>query len=919
MQDRNRENQLKKYSALMKNMGAVIYEYDPAADVVRLFDAEYCKTDEIPDYLKYLGSVSRIDPSDRRKMVNYFRGMQGGDLEIEATDNQGRKRRKLLMGTPVEDEKTGAVYLLGCERDVTAETEREHIYRERAARDSLTMLYNHAYGQNQIRDYLEHKEPYDSCGLIVVDVDYFKSVNDTYGHLFGDKVLIHFSVLLSGCCKAEDVVMRAGGDEFVILFKSITHNELVKRVMDLVEAVRGMRFEGYDYEPSCSVGVCYLPENVSGYSYEQLFQNADWALYQAKERGRNCYVFCDNLQRFAQRRTDAINRHPYIDARYFQNDLVATAFEVFERTGSFDAAMELLLEVIGIRLQLDRISVIWTDIREKQMSSPYGWTAEGVEPVMREKILFEKEDFLALFHSYDEFGTVVMHADEMEQYAPSAARLLVQKGARTVLYAAMYWEGRYIGAVSYVDCHQKRYWSRSKRRQISELTKVIASNLAKMQALNAQSVGTAMIQEYDYLTGLLSFTRFREEVERLIVGGYGRNRVMLYIDFENFKYYNQKYGYSAGDQLLKEYANHVISTMEQMEHAYFTRIVSDQFLLFTPIKGELSDYRKRVQGRVDEFVRKQMVLRPECRLRIRIGIYQVSETCVGAAEAIDAANFARKQVRDYMQESVVIFDEAMWVKQNQDSEVISRMDEALLKGQFRVYLQPKFSLKDNAIIGAEALIRWQKEDGTILTPDIFVPLYEMNGRITDLDFYVFEQVAAFLASSRSKGRKLYPISVNASILHASNPDTVRKYREILDRYEVDPALVEIELTETATVMEYENAKTLFRQLQNMGMHTAMDDFGAGYSILNMVIDIPINTVKLDRVFINNCETSEKGVYFLQQLIQMILGMGYQVVCEGVETKRQAEILKEAGCEIGQGYLISKPMPIEEFEKLVYGE
>ena len=918
MQEKDGSRQLSKYAILMKTNAAVIFEYDPDADVMRLFDVDYHLTHEIGNYMDYMTSSPRVSPSDRRKLAEYFREMKGGMLEMEATDNHGRKCRKVLNGVPVTDDETGARYLLGMQRDVTAEKERELIYRDRASRDSLTMLYNHSYGKEQITEYLEHKNPYDSCGLMVVDIDYFKSVNDVYGHLFGDKVLIHFSVLLSGCCKSEDVVMRAGGDEFVILFKNITHNALVKRAMDLVEGVQGLRFEENDYTPTCSIGVCYLPENVSGYTYDQLFQNADWALYQAKERGRNRYVFCDNLRRFEENQQDSHSHRPNIDARYFQNDVVATAFEVFEKIGSFEAAMELLLEIIGIRFQLDRISVIRADIREKAASRQYQWTAEGVEEVLQNKGDFAKEDFLTLFHSYDEYGTTVLNYDDMEMYSQSAKELLMQGGAKTVLYAAMYCEGHYVGAISYVVCEAKRYWSRSRKRQISEITRVISANLAKKQVLNTSNSSSIMMQEYDYLTGLLSFSRFREEVERIIIGGYANPCAMIYSDFENFKYYNQKYGYAAGDQLLKEFTSYVISCMEQTENIYFTRVVSDQFLLFTPIATDIADFENSIRERNEEFIRRQSVIRPECRLRIRSGIYQVTDGCESASVAIDAANFARKRVRKYQQDSVVIYNEAMGVKQNQDNEVISCMDEALNKGQFKIYLQPKFALRDNSIIGAEALIRWEREDGNILTPDIFVPLYEANGRITDLDFYVFEQVAAFFARNQTLGRKLYPISVNASILHASDPDTVRKYREILDSYHVDPSLVEIELTETATVLEYDNAKRLFQQLQEMGMHTAMDDFGAGYSVLNMVIDIPVNTVKLDRVFINNCGSSEKGIFFLKQLIGMIKGMGYQVVCEGVETKEQADILKEAGCEFGQGYLISRPVPIEKFEEIVYG-
>lgn len=918
MPERTTDIRLKKYARILKISGATIFEYDPKHDIMCLYNENYERTHRITDYLDYVGTTPRISPSDRTKLINYFREMAGGILEIDATDDKGNKCRKLLRSVPDMNETIGERYLFGWTRDVTDEKAWERLYREKAARDSLTMLYNHAYGKEKIREYLDHKEPYDSCGLMIVDIDYFKNVNDAYGHLFGDKVLVYFSVLLSGCCKADDIVMRAGGDEFVILFKNISHNALIKRADELVKAAQTMRFKEHDYSLTCSIGVCYVPENTSGYSYEQLFQNADWALYQAKEQGRNRYVFCDNLRRFEETWDEDREHRPDIDARYFQNDIVATAFEVFEKSHSFDAAMKLMLEITGIRFRLDRITVHRTDMKTRRINFLYQWNSDGTLPSLSSDAAFSKEDFLTLFHSYDEFGTAVVDMDTINMYTPDAREYLLRDDGKSVLYSAMYCEGRYVGAIAYVVSSEQRYWSRAKRRQLGELTKVISANLAKSQVPNVIGAGRYSRNDYDYLTGLLSFTRFREEVERVIVGARANSYAMVYSDFENFKYYNQRYGYAAGDQLLKDFANYIISMMEDAEKVYFTRVVSDQFLLFMPFDWSQPDVAKAVKKLNDEFVRRQMIGHPECRMRIRTGIYKVTGECESASVAIDAANFARKQVRSHWSESVVIYDEVMDERQHQNQEMVSRMDEALATGQFKVYLQPKFALADGSIIGAEALIRWQREDGTILTPDVFIPLYEANGRITDLDFYVFEQVAAFFDRNKKMGRKLYPISVNASILHAINEDTVRKYREILDRYQVDPSLVEIELTETATVLEYENAKRLFRQLQELGMRTAMDDFGAGYSILNMVIDIPVNTVKLDRVFISNCGNSEKGVYFLKQLIGMIKGMGYQVVCEGVETVKQAEILKAAGCEAGQGYLISRPVPIEEFEEIVYG-
>ena len=215
-------------------------------------------------------------------------------------------------------------------------------------------------------------------------------------------------------------------------------------------------------------------------------------------------------------------------------------------------------------------------------------------------------------------------------------------------------------------------------------------------------------------------------------------------------------------------------------------------------------------------------------------------------------------------------------------------------------------------------MRWFRDDGQQIYPDQFIPALEDNGRITELDFFVFECVAKFLAKNKCLGRKQVPISVNASVWHTENDDTVQRFLEILERNGVDPAWVEIELTETAAAQSYTKVCELFDELREAGIRTSLDDFGAGYSLVNMVVDIPINTIKIDRQLLLSCETTPKGRLFLKQTIDLLKSLGYDIICEGVETEEQRQLLLEAGCTMGQGYIFSRPIPIEEYEARFYG-
>lgn len=745
-----REGQnLERLEIILRSRGMLAFEYYPTEDTLILYNDELQVDKVIPGYAAHLCTSEMTHPEDRSVIADFFQGKREGPIEVRTKSLSGERKNRVLDGLFVED--GGQKVLVGYTRDVTEEKERERLLEEQARRDPMTKLYNRLWGKELIEEYLQKKPLDSSCGLLLIDIDYFKEVNDTYGHLFGDQVLMELADVLHTLFERKDVVMRSGGDEFVVLLKDIDNKSLVKKVMQLLQKIRECIFEENGYSMRCSIGVCFLPENLTGYTYDQLFENADWALYQAKLNGRDRYEFCDNLQRF----------------------------------------------------------------------------------------------------------------------------------------------------------HVVRGQS-----------KIVSAHMSKGGTVKCFPKGNEAVPGYDTLTGLLTFTRFREEVHRLIVEQYANSHIMVYGDFENFRFFNKKYGYEQGDQLLKEFSNYVIEQLELGAQSYFSRVVSDQFVLFMPYE-DLSEIIEKIRYINEAFARDYNIRYPESQLQIRAGIYQISENCEGASVAIDAANYARKQIIGKKDSYIKVYDDTLQKYQQLDNEIINGIDEALSQRQFQIYLQPKVSLKDGTIVGAEAQVRWYRSDGSILTPGYFIPLYERNGRIVDLDLYVFERVVEYLAKNKQLGRKQVPISINASILHASRENTVERYLKILEKHKVDPRLTEMELLESATAANYESVRTIYRLFQEAGMKTSLDDFGAGYSLIHILADIPVDTVKLDRSLLEWCDDDGRGFYLLQQIVNMVKGLGYDVLCEGVENEKQVEILKKTGCDHVQGYLFYKPMPITEFEKIMY--
>lgn len=518
-----------------------LLEYDPRLDQLRAYDTR-SRTLETLD--AYLGSEkpehATIFAEDRWKMRALLTGELYGPLEMRFVSPEGVYYSREVDARPVEDPARGTLYV-GYAKDITDQKNQTQELLKQARHDSLTQLYNNRTGKELIDRYLQAKDPYASCGMLVIDLDFFKNVNDCYGHLFGDKVLQEFARLLRTLFRSSDILVRFGGDEFVVFLKDIPNTTLLQKTSQLSESVQQVKFWENDYRMTCSIGACFLPENTAGYSFDQLFENADWALYQAKQNGRNQYVFCDNLRRYAQA-VPAAPETADIDARYLHNDLISTAFELFELT------------------------------------------------------------------------------------------------------------------------------------------------------------------------------------------------------------------------------------------------------------------------------------------------------------------------------------------------------------------------------------RWIKPDGTVVYPDQFIPILESTGRIVELDLYIFEQVARFLQRNAQAGHRLLPIAVNASAVLAREDAPTQEYSEILEKHNISARMLEIELTETAVVSEYDRVKRLLSSFQSDGMQTTLDDFGAGGSLLNNMVDIPVNTIKLDKLFLTRCSSNARGTDFLREVVHLVKRLGYNVICEGIETEEQVQLLRSLDCDGAQGFWFSKAIPAEEFER-----
>lgn len=301
-------------------------------------------------------------------------------------------------------------------------------------------------------------------------------------------------------------------------------------------------------------------------------------------------------------------------------------------------------------------------------------------------------------------------------------------------------------------------------------------------------------------------------------------------------------------------------------------------------------------------------------------MYLVNDPALDFITIQDRANVARKKNRrlgSARLSACAFYSDVERRRLLREKEIDNRMAAALAGGEFIVYLQPKVSLESGRVTGAEALARWQDPEKGLVPPDEFIPVLEQNGFITRLDLYVFEQVCALLHRWIGEGREPVAISVNLSRVHLDSPGFLADYQAVLERYAVPPALIEMELTETLVLEDVERVVQVIGQIHALGCRCALDDFGSGYSSLNALREIPADVLKLDKAFFDERGAGRRGERVVESVIELARKLDMQTVSEGVEKPEQVEFLRRARCDMVQGYVFSRPVPVEQFEALAF--
>ena len=392
-----------------------------------------------------------------------------------------------------------------------------------------------------------------------------------------------------------------------------------------------------------------------------------------------------------------------------------------------------------------------------------------------------------------------------------------------------------------------------------------------------------------------------------------KNFCVIAVDIEHFKLFNEWYGREAGDKFLIDIAVCLRSTCD-IAGGVAGYIGDDNFALVMPYSDDaLRTLEETVIGRIREYEDSVGFLPG-------FGVYCIEDKNISMTTMYDRASIALEKLKGNYSRRMNKYEKGMMLKMEEEHHILKEMPKALRDREFTFDLQPKCNMTNGKIIGAEALVRWKKPDGTIIMPNEFIPVLEKNGFITNLDKFIWEEVCHFQRSLVDRGIRPVPISINVSGVDIHSMRVSTYIGNLMRVYQLDPKLIEVEITESTYAEEMEDVNFVVQSLRRKGMHVSMDDFGSGYSSLNMLNDINIDVLKLDMKFLNiNKAEFGRGVGILEAVINMARMMGIKVIVEGVESMEQVDFLIHMGCEYAQGYFYYKPVSLDEFEELLIKE
>lgn len=781
--------------------------------------------------------------------------------------------------------------------------------------DALTSLYTYEGAKQEV---LKHKAFFRDagCHFMLIHMGGIKEIITEYGSSFAMAVLENQAGLFYGFFESrgiEAVCFRVVKDCFGAFFCGASDRESESFADSLLEKLKNSYYgRGNDMDPQIRIALCHIP--YADWTSRDVMVKAGAAVESIPEGTSGTAVYKDGMEETPAYTPspDHTLRLPAEDLTDYDSTFIAFAVRMLSGSRDLDSNTDIVIQRIGWQYGFDGV-YINEFVDGHLIKTTNKWTRkDGI--VIPDGGTFDFSDWDGFFVNFDERGFNIALDVHNMNFSERDMAFFEQEDIRSFINILLYSHDVPIG---YIYC--------GKSEPVEELDHKTLCTLAHLSRIIAAFVSLRIEQgkqldriqslSVDNQTGLLTYAAFQRKLRHLLRHiRPERTYAILSADISHFSHLNENFGYAEGDRVL-----HLFSKMlksGKKDHITSCHVDADRFLIFMEEESRdaILEQIHEISSKFENYLNDRY---PSSDLRVVTGVYYISNPNKDLLYMIDSANHARKSIKQSFTESVAVYTDEFRNKRHKLLDVVGSLHGAIDQGYIEAFLQPKFSMVHRTIVGAEALVRWRKPDGSYRFPDQFIPILEDAGLIVDLDMCVFRQVLTALARWQKDGKTLIPISVNFSRVHFRDENFYQKIVSITEEYGIDNHYIEVEVTESSFGENRENLYLQLRQLREVGFLVDIDDFGTGYSSLNMLMSAPVDIVKVDKSFIDHYETKEEQRY-INQIGNLILSADKKIIFEGVETEDQIRMLTEYGYDHAQGYFFSRPIPLPEFEqKYIY--
>lgn len=564
------------------------------------------------------------------------------------------------------------------------------------------------------------------------------------------------------------------------------------------------------------------------------------------------------------------------------------------REHDLDQSVPLVLEQVGRYLSADRTYLFFE--REGLLYNDYEWCADGIasqKELLQEMPLSSIDRWMPFFDRQE--CVAVENIEELRERSPEEYELLRKQDIVSLVVAPLEQDGQLRGFVGVDNPHSLNV------RTVSSLLQTLGYFLMLAHRRTESENELSRLSYYDTLTSFFNRNRFMEDAKALTAqtGPVG----IVYLDINGLKDINDRHGHAFGDKVLAECAQQMQAVFEG---ANFYRIGGDEFVIICPGMAQ-GDFEAQVKA-----LRQRFQVKTSCRAAIGARWAQQFEDLQQIIASADAEMYEDK--KEFYRQNPASnryrhhSDEVLHLS---DPQVLQK---EILQNRFVVYLQPKISSGDRTAVGAEALVRYQPRSGSLVLPGNFLPLLEESQTVSQIDFYVFQFACSRLKEWADQGKQAMPVSVNFSRCSLAQPDFVQRLDDLCRQYGVEKKYLEIEITETVRESDGVNFKALIDDLRRAGFIVSIDDFGTEYANLALLSAVEFDVLKLDKTLVDDVACNSRARTVVESIVDICKKMDIQVVAEGIETEEQLSALRDCGVELAQGFLFSRPIPIEEYEE-----